>query len=164
MPSITIWIEDYNKDVKPATLDQYKYQIRVHLKPNLGAIRLPELTAPMVQHVYNKLMEPYKLKQKNWKGKDIVKQRKGLSAKSIKNMNSVLHSALSQAVKLGYISTNICSALTLPKVRKTEMHPVTGENLNALLKAIKGNPYEELIYVTMFTGLRQGEIIGLTWD
>lgn len=161
---LDIWIEDYNKDVKPATLDQYKYQIRVHLKPNLGAVRLPELTAPMVQHVYNKLMEPYKLKQKNWKGKDIVRQRKGLSAKSIKNMNSVLHSALSQAVKLGYIPTNICSALTLPKVRKTEMHPVTGESLNALLKAIKGNPYEELIYVTMFTGLRQGEIIGLTWD
>ena len=65
MPSITIWIENYNKDVKPATLDQYKYQIRVHMKPNLGAVRLPELTAPMVQHVYNKLMEPYKLKQKN---------------------------------------------------------------------------------------------------
>lgn len=161
---LDIWIEDYNTDVKPSTLDQYKYQIRVHLKPNLGAVRLSALTTPMVQRLYNRLMEPYKLKQKNWKGKEIVKQRKGLSAKSIKNMNSVLHGALNQAIKLGYITTNVCNAVTLPKVHKSEMHPVTGDSLKDLLNAIKGNPYEELIYVTMFTGLRQGEIIGLTWD
>ena len=34
----------------------------------------------------------------------------------------------------------------------------------AFLAAIKGHPYENILFVTVFTGLRQGEILGLTWD
>ena len=34
----------------------------------------------------------------------------------------------------------------------------------AFLKAVEGNKYELVYLVTLFTGLRQGEILGLTWD
>lgn len=32
------------------------------------------------------------------------------------------------------------------------------------LKAIQGHPHENLYKITLFTGLRQGEVLGLTWD
>ena len=32
------------------------------------------------------------------------------------------------------------------------------------LEAIRGHEYEHLYQVTLFTGLRQGEVLGLTWD
>lgn len=38
------------------------------------------------------------------------------------------------------------------------------EELSAFLKEIRGNPYELVYFVTVFTGLRQGEVLGLTWD
>ena len=38
------------------------------------------------------------------------------------------------------------------------------DDLIRFLNAIKGNPYEYVFFVTVFTGLRQGEVLGLTWD
>ena len=32
------------------------------------------------------------------------------------------------------------------------------------MKAIQGNRFEDAFLVTLFTGLRQGELLGLTWD
>ena len=161
---LDIWLKEYKTDVKPNTIDQYDYQIRTHLKPAFGALLLTELTAPMVQNLYNSRMKPYKIKQKMCNGKTKVIQKPGLSAKSIRNIHSVLHEALDKALKLGYVKVNVCDAATLPKVEKSEMHPVEGENVREFLNAIKGNPLEHLFYVTAFTGLRQGEVMGLTWD
>ncbi len=161
---LDIWLKEYKTDVKPNTIDQYDYQIRMHLKPAFGAILLTELTAPMVQKLYNSRLKPYKIKQKMCNGKWKTIQRPGLSAKSIKNIHSVLHEALDKARELGYVRINVSDAATLPKVVKTEMHPVEGEKVKEFLNVIKGNPMENPIYVTAFTGMRQGEVIGLTWD
>ena len=161
---LDIWLKEYKTDVKPNTIDQYDYQIRTHLKPAFGRVNLQELTAPMVQQLYNSRLKPYKIKQKMCNGKPKVIEKTGLSPKSIRNIHSVLHEALDKALKLGYVKTNVCDAVTLPKVQKSEMHPVKDEGVGAFLNAIKGNPLEPLLYVTAFTGLRQGEVIGLTWD
>ena len=32
------------------------------------------------------------------------------------------------------------------------------------MKAIKGDRFEDLFLITLFTGLRQGEVLGLTWE
>ena len=161
---LDIWLDEYLADIKQTTVEQYRYQINTHLKPRLGNVKLNELTAPMVQRLYNTLRGTYQITQKAANGKTKKVQKNGLSAKSIRNMNSVLHEALDKALKLGYIHTNVCNAVTLPRVQKKEMNSITGENVKKFLEAIKGNPYEELFYITMFTGLRQGEAIGLTWD
>ena len=161
---LDMWADDYNSDVKATTLEQYKYQIKTHIKPGIGAVKLAELTAPMVQHLYNKRIKPYQITQKMSNGKEKKVEKEGLSAKSIHNMHSVLHEALDKALKLGYVKSNVCDAVTLPKVKRIEMHPITGENVKSFLTAITGNPFEDLFYVTMFTGLREGEVIGLTWD
>lgn len=38
------------------------------------------------------------------------------------------------------------------------------DDLTLFLNAIKGHPFEAVFFVTVFTGLRQGEVLGLTWD
>ena len=161
---LDIWLDEYCTGVKDTTVQQYTYQINTHIKPGLGAVKLAELTAPMVQKFVNSRGKPYRIEQLNKKGEAVTVEKKKLSPKSIHNMNSVLHEALDRALKLGYIRVNVCDAVTLPQVEKNEMHPITGKNVKAFLDIIEGSPHRDLYFVTMFTGLREGEVMGLTWD
>ena len=150
---LDIWLADYvsNNAVKPETIRSYSDQCRRYIKPSLGAVKLSALTPHAVQKFYNGLQK--KEDSKN-----------GLSPKSIKGVHGVLHQALKQAVKLGYIKFNPTDACILPRVEKKEIKPLDEQGIAAFLDAIKGHQYETIYTVTLFTGLRQGEALGLCWD
>ena len=78
----------------------------------------------------------------------------------------VLHGALRQAVINRYIPLNPADGdfCKLPKAPKEEIKPLDESQISALLKAIQGDRFEDIFIVTLFTGLRQGEVLGLTWD
>ena len=145
---LDIWAAEYLSDVKPRTLDSYKTTMRTHLKPALGAIRLQALTAPQIQKFYNGLQ----------------KREKPLSPKTIKNIHGVLHKALQQAVEIGYIRINPADACKLPRVEKTEIKPLDSAQITQFLELIKGHQFQNVYIVTLFTGMREGEVLGLTWD
>ena len=52
---LDIWERDYLGSVKPLTVLNYSQNIRNHLKPAMGAIRLEALDAPTIQKLYNSL-------------------------------------------------------------------------------------------------------------
>ena len=76
----------------------------------------------------------------------------------------MLHHALDMAVRLEYLQRNPTSACVLPKVVEKEVTPLDAPEQKKLLEALKGNPFEALFLTALFTGMRVGEIIGLTWD
>lgn len=117
-----------------------------------GAVKLETLTPLQVQELYNRLQTP---------DKEGVRP---LSAKTIRNVHGVFHKALEQAVQAGYIRANPASASKPPKAAKPEIRPLDTDQVSAFLKAIQGHPHEYLYQITIFTGLRQGEVLGLTWD
>ena len=49
-------------------------------------------------------------------------------------------------------------------MEKKDIKPLDDYEMGRFLKEISGNPLETLMVVTLFTGMRQGEIMGLTWD
>ena len=87
-----------------------------------------------------------------------------MSAKSVRNIHGILTKALSVAVSIGYIKTNPADRVTLPRVEKKEIHPLTDEQVKNFLQVSEGDEYEILLKVILFTGLRESEAIGLTWD
>jgi len=142
------WLETYVKySVKPYTLDAYQRNCDNYIKPALGAIRLSALTTLQIQRFYNSLLVD-----------------KRLSPKTVRNIHGVFHKALEQAMKLGMIRNNPTVLCDLPKVRRKEIHPMEQQEIEAFLKAIEGCKYELLYRVTLFTGMRQGEVLGLNWD
>ena len=157
---LNIWKESYLNDIKPSTVAQYDYQIRVHIVPWIGMHELQKITPPMIQEFYNRLVQPYELT--NRFGKKVKKP--GLAPKSVKNLHGVLHKAFQQAILCRFIKTNPTDACKLPRSEKKEMNIMQGQEVSDFLKAIKGDPYQYLYYVDLFTGMRQGEIMGLTWD
>ena len=140
------WTADYIGGVKPRTQDTYKQTVRVHLTPTLGAVRLQSLTAPAIQKVYNQ------------------KIKGGLNPKTIRNIHGVFHKALEQAVKVGFLRVNPSAACELPRVKKPAIKPLEGAQVKAFLKEISANKYKYLFTVALLTGMRESEILGLTWS
>lgn len=143
---LTMWHRDYLGNVKLGTADTYEMQIRVHIIPALGDVKLSALRTPMIQRLYNK------------------KREEGLSPKSIKNIHGCVHKALDVAVRIGYLSKNPSSNCILPRIEQAEIHPLDTPELSKLLAFLKGHEHEALIVTAIFTGLRSGELLGLTWD
>lgn len=148
---LDIWQQDYLGGVKPATAFLYEQQIRLHIKPALGAVKLEELNAHTIQGLYNRLS-----RERNGKP--------GLSPKSVKNVHGILHKALQQAVGVGYIRFNPSSACTLPRAEQKEIRPLDEVQIGEFLNAIDGHRHELLYKVALFTGMREGELLGLGWD
>lgn len=143
---VEIWLEEYTGDKKYLTVKHYKAQCKTHIVPNLGAVKLSELTTPQIQAFYNKL------------------QRGGLAPKSVRNVHGILTKCLSTAVQVGYLRDNPASRVTLPKVEKKEICPLTDEQVKAFLEVSAEDDYEIILKVILFTGLREAEATGLTWD
>ena len=149
---MAVWAQDYLVGIKASTAYLYKRTIELYIEPHLGHIRLDALNAHTVQRFYNELAKPSK------------PDAAPLSAKSIKNIHGVLHKALQQAVLLNYIRYNPTTACVLPKIVKKEIHPLTDQQAAQLLNLLKGSKYEIPLTVDLFTGLREGELLGLMWD
>ena len=148
---LDIWQRDYLGGVKPFTVASYTATIRNHIKPALGAIRLEALQAHTIQNFYNTLA----------KG---TESRPALSAKTVQNIHGVLHNALKQAVLNKYIHANPTDACILPRKEKRQITPLDEDDIRKFLKAIQGHPLEVLFTVTLFTGMREGEVLGLGWE
>ena len=91
-------------------------------------------------------------------------RKAGLAPKTIKDIHGVLHKALRQAVEIGYLRFNPADACKLPRVERKELAPLDDAQITAFLQTIKGSRFETLLTVTLFTGMREGEVLGLTWD
>lgn len=139
------WTTEYLGGVKPSTVAAYKSTVKNHLKPGLGAIRLDELNAHTIQSLYNRLGDTR-------------------SPKTVKNVHGILHKALQQAVINRYIPFNPAEACVLPRAEWKELKPLDDALISAFLKAVKGHQFEDLFRVALFTGIREGEILGLCWD
>ena len=142
------WAAEYLGAVKQNTIRIYTLNIKKHLKPALGAVKLSDLRPHMVQAFINNLQE----------------RPEKLSAASVCLAYKVLHMALEKAVRLDYLPRNPASDCVLPKPEKNEVVPLTDEQAAALLQAAMDTELENIIPVALFTGMRLSEILGLTWD
>lgn len=145
---LDIWLAEYQGSKKPLTIQNYKQAIKKHIRPALGGVLLKSLTNLMIQRFYNSLTEG----------------EHPLSSKSVKNVHGILHKALDQAVKTGELKTNPSDNCVLPKQVKPEIKPLEPEEITRFLQNLEGEAYRNLFLVAFFTGMRQGELLGLSWE
>lgn len=161
-----VWLSEYMGDKKPLTVQQYRSMSETHIFPAIGAVKLSTLTAPQIQKLYNDLAKHGRTTKKSLKtGKvETVKTDKPLSAKSIRNIHGIISKALNTAMQQGLIRSNAAQLVTVPKVIQSEVQPLTEEQQKAFFTAIQNHDFKNLYTVMIFTGLREGEAVGLTWD
>lgn len=149
---LEIWQKEYLNSVKPNTAHGYRTHCRVHIIPGIGAVKLSKLTPLIIQRFYNSLTNST--------------TSKPLSPKSIRNIHGVLHKALACAVNLKYIPTNPAEAIgiDLPREKQHEIQPMEDDEVKRFIEVIQNHRYRALYLITLFTGLREGEVLGLSWD
>jgi integrase len=141
------WLEDSARgDLGHRAYHNYKLQIRRHISPAFGKLKLSKLTAAHIQSLY------------------AAKLRDGLKPSSVRYIHAVLHRALKQAVRFNLIPFNPASRVDPPKVRQEEITPLDTEQARIFLAAASGDRFEALYVVSLTVGLRMGEALGLRWS
>jgi integrase len=142
------WLEHSVKpSVRPWTYRGYEVHVRLHIVPALGHVRLTKLTPQQVQAWIN------------------AKTAAGLAPKTVHYMKGTLQVALNQAMKWGMVMRNVAALVDSPrKAPVTEVAPLTTEEAKTFLEAIRGDRQEALYVVALALGLRQAEVLGLTWQ
>ena len=155
-----IWFENYAKiKVRPSSHQTYRGYIDNHIKPNIGKIPLNQLSSLELQKFYKKLLGSGRVKRL-----ESQKQPKGLSAKTVRNINQVISSALDLAKEQKLISSNPTDSCALPKVEHKEMQTIPAEDLAKFLREARASGVYEMYYIELATGLRRGELLGLKWS
>jgi integrase len=133
------------KNLKAITYEQYQRQVRVHIVPSLGRVKLRNLSPELVQDLYDS------------------KIAAGLKPASVRYIHAVLHNALEHAHKRRLIPENVASKTEPPKVRPPEIQPLDAEQTRTLLDAARTEPLGSLYVVAVTSGLRIGELLALRW-
>lgn len=148
---LDIWYTEYIGNTTVHTHKSYKGIVDNHIKPALGSVKLYQLDAASVQSMINGL-------QSTKVGGGV------LTPKTVKNIHGVLHSALEQARRLGHIAKNPADLTILPRRSKPEIMALDSCQVTELLAKIKGHQYEWIYIVALFSGVRQSELMGLSWE
>lgn len=141
------WLDNFKANrVKHSTMDNYDTYFRLHIAPYIGHIKVKDLTTLTVQRLYNQL------------------EKKGMSAKSVYNVHGMLHGMLDKAVKLNLLHQNVSKNCELPRFVKHEMYPLNKDEVGQFMGLAEDDQYYLMMRLDFFTGLRESELIGLSWD
>lgn len=133
--------------VTPRTFRSYSEDLARYIEPELGGKRLTAITAWDVQGVYARMGE------------------RGLSASTIRRTHTVLNNALKQAVNWRILPSNPAASATLPGVDRTQkLRYMTREQVGRFLAAVADSPWKGVYHLMLNTGMRPGEVFGLTWE
>ena len=134
--------------LSPNTVREYRRTIEKNIKPNIGNVRLRALRPAALDAFYA----------------DLQTKRK-LAPRSIRQVHAVIHRALQQALRWGWVSINPAAAASPPRVPRSDPQPPElGDTAKLIAHAQRENPeLATLLRLASVTGARRGELCGLQW-
>lgn len=140
-------------------LSSSKHRIEHYIKPYLGNVAIKDLTTHDLDLFYDSLQDKPAIVLKGHKKRDAT-----ISLSVIEKVHALLRSALNQAVKWEYISTNPAERVTLPKYRSATRDVWSASEAQCALDCCDDPVLHTAILLALGCSMRIGEILGLTWD
>ena len=163
-----IWKRDYgSKELAPSTYKRYYRMLETRLLPYWGHFYINKIKPTDIMKFYDLLEKDTQLVRK--KGNNGAKTKKPLSGKSILEHHRLLRAMLHKAVYWQLIVTNPAERVQPPKARKPKRKSYDDEQTKILLENLELLSSEDIKYkvaiiLTVFTGVRLGELMGLEWQ
>ena len=149
------WFEEYARPTLRNTTYERMLQLRGRVYPAIGHMRIDKITPRQIQAFINSL------------SKEGANERTGkpLAPKTIRHNLSFISDVFSYAVRMGVVSDNPCSKVTLPKDHHDEKKIYTPEQVQRFLNLLNDEPlkYRTFFNLMIYSGFRRGEMLGLEW-
>ena len=178
---LTYWLDTVAiHRLRATTHARYTAVARLHLLPALGSKKLHRLTVADVRGWLDRLRATC---QCCARGTDASRRPdpkhpnqqprccaigqccgKQLSPRTLQYVHAVLNSALQQAVRDERVERNVARHVQVGQVRHRRFEPLTAAEARRFLQAARADRLHALFEVALRTGLRRGELLGLTWD
>jgi integrase len=142
----TVYIPNEFPLLSKSTQDRSRGVIKNYLMPAFGKLCLRDMSALAIQKYLSGLAGSK------------------LSHESRDKIRDVLSSVLGSAKKYELLVKNPCEGLKLPKANagKRSKPYITPQQFNTLAELMP-EPYASMVFVSVWTGLRVSELIGLRW-
>ena len=115
------WLDNSRASLRTSTAYQYGLQIKNHIVPHIGHIKLRDLRITMVERLYFEL------------------QAQGIGLRTVRLVHAVLHRSLEKAVQYGYIVRNPAHGATFPDYSHSEMKVLDINQVTQFLIAATGS-------------------------
>ena len=163
-----IWKRDYgSKELAPTTYKRYCRMLETRILPYFGHFYINKIRPTDIMKFYDLLEKDTQLVRK--KGNNGSKTKKPLSGKTILEHHRLLRAMLHKAVYWQLIVANPAERVQAPKAKKPKRRSYDDEQTKILLEnlellSVEDAKYKVAIILTIFTGVRLGELMGLEWQ
>lgn len=141
---LNYWLEQRKDNLSPTTLYGYKSIMKNHLIPQLGNIELNKLKPLHIQEYYSNRLA-------------------FLSPTTVLHHHRLLRKALNDAKGWQIIKLNPADHVEAPKPKKYKAKVLSVDEIKLLIKVLENTPLETPVLLTLFLGLRRGELLALEW-
>jgi len=153
---LNVWLDNVVKPTsKSRTYERYKEIVDGHIKPKLGDYVLCELTPLILQQCVTELLQ---------NGNLIT--GKGLSANTVNAVITVIQNSLKSAVVFGELKEYTAYGIKRPKAKDNEVSCFSLIEQRQIELEVRQSKKDKLfgIILCLYTGLRIGELLALTWS
>lgn len=163
-----IWKRDYgSKELAPSTYKRYCRMLETRLLPYFGHFYVNKIKPTDIMQFYDLLSKDTQLIRK--KDNNGSKTLKPLSGKTILEHHRLLRAMLHKAVYWQVIVSNPAERVQPPKAKKPKRKYYDDDQCKILLENLEQLDEEQIKYktaiiLTVFTGVRLGELMGLEWN
>src|SRR6266851_403220 len=141
------WLEEVVKPTRDrATWSGYEVNVRRHIQPKLGHVKLALLGPANIQALLN------------------AKREEGLAPRTVQYVHATLRAALAVAVRWGLVGRNAAIGVSAGAVDREPVQPFSVDEAHQILAAAVEHRLAAFFRVAMSIGLRPSEALGLTWD
>ena len=165
---VEIWKRDYgSKELAPTTYKRYCRMLETRILPYFGHFYINKIRPTDIMKFYDLLEKDTQLVRK--KGNNGSRTKKPLSGKTILEHHRLLRAMLHRAVYWQLIVSNPAERVQPPRAKKPKRRSYDDEQTKILLEnleklTVEDTKYKVAIILTIFTGVRLGELMGLEWQ
>lgn len=147
---LTYWLREVSaRRVRPKTQYEREGDVRRYLTPTLGKVRLDKLTADHVRRMHNHITEEL-----------------GLSSTTALRCHRLLSVALRDAKRAGRVTRNVATTdyMDAPSAAVVDVRTLDQDEALQVLATAATRSDGARWALSLLTGARSGEAIGLEWD